>query len=1038
MAYIVQNYTWSTGDTITAVRLNSNISDIISGLNGGTKDINVAKLQIAGVDIIDGSENITNSGDITGTSATASKPLWTLKNTNSDANSSELQFYKLSVSPGDNDDVGLITFYGDDDGANKTLYAKILAESSDVTDTTEDGKLSFFTMTAGTSTETLTLESSNVTIAGTTTLTGAVTLSSTLTDGTATLTSGAWSGITTLAMTGALSGVTNITLSGTLTDGTASLTSGAWSGVTNITLGGGNRWLDLGTNIIADGVLTGNWDFGTGNITSGGIIKIDVDGTAENAAGSLTLGAGNDAGIFFDGTDLVIITNGAGASGIKLDSEDDTVEILGSGVSQATFSTSGLNLVSGDDYSINSTSVLNATTLGSGVTSSSLTSVGTLTSLTVDNVVINGNDISSSSGNLTLTPVSGSNITLDGNVTIDGGDIIDYVAVNDGNPQFRIGATDSEEFHIQTVYDSGTQTLDYVLFQTDAASATADKGEYRFNVDGTVISHINDSGINVVSGLAYYINDTSVLNSTTLGSSVVSSSLTSVGTLSSLTVSGDVTIDTNTLFVDSVNNKVGIGTATPVTSFQVTGASNSEIMRIGNLGSEGVFGGGYPYNSSNAYTFGNASDFKNIEPNASVGLGIVSPMRTATSTTTGGIFVADGNASADTTYTFASLIPAITWQSDGSIGIGIESATSILHISSATPVLQIEASTDTNSTMIINAGATSDAVVKLQDNGTDVWSFGMDASWGNNDFSLSNSATLGTSERMNIDTSGNVQFKNDSHGGNIGLELRAENLSGTEKHLVTDWDPDEVEWTINPAASTGFVRLRGQLVTGTTATADIDLDRYGIAVQTSSANKGFVMTELGSSHGMTTLVTDDDTYMRQGRQDGLEVWTYSTGVDAYTLTSVSTGSSTSITTSATGCIQFKVGKKSGTTAQDLAADDNMMVLINNGSGSSPNATHIFKGDGDLYIDGVVIAFDSEDDIKLVETIRNTWKGDFTLNKYTKRLEELGIMTNGFMSTKKMHSLHLGVVGQLFNVIKGLGRDLGYDETKLLEMSKEYA
>ena len=1013
MAYIVQNYTWSTGDTITAVRLNSNISDIISGLNGGTKDINVAKLQIAGVDIIDGSENITNSGDITGTSATASKPLWTLKNTNSDANSSELQFYKLSVSPGDNDDVGLITFYGDDDGANKTLYAKILAESSDVTDTTEDGKLSFFTMTAGTSTETLTLESSNVTIAGTTTLTGAVTLSSTLTDGTATLTSGAWSGITTLAMTGALSGVTNITLGGT------------------------NRWLDLGTNIIADGVLTGNWDFGTGNITSGGIIKIDVDGTAENAAGSLTLGAGNDAGIFFDGTDLVIITNGAGASGIKLDSEDDTVEILGSGVSQATFSTSGLNLVSGDDYSINSTSVLNATTLGSGVTSSSLTSVGTLTSLTVDNVVINGNDISSSSGNLTLTPVSGSNITLDGNVTIDGGDIIDYVAVNDGNPQFRIGATDSEEFHIQTVYDSGTQTLDYVLFQTDAASATADKGEYRFNVDGTVISHINDSGINVVSGLAYYINDTSVLNSTTLGSSVVSSSLTSVGTLSSLTVSGDVTIDTNTLFVDSVNNKVGIGTATPVTSFQVTGASNSEIMRIGNLGSEGVFGGGYPYNSSNAYTFGNASDFKNIEPNASVGLGIVSPMRTATSTTTGGIFVADGNASADTTYTFASLIPAITWQSDGSIGIGIESATSILHISSATPVLQIEASTDTNSTMIINAGATSDAVVKLQDNGTDVWSFGMDSTTGN-DFSISNSATLGTTERFNLDTSGNVQFKNNSHGGNIGFELHAENLSGTGKDLVTDWDPDEVEWTINPAASTGFVRLRGQLVTGTTATADIDLDTYGIAVQTSSANKGFVMTELGSSHGMTTLVTDDDTYMRQGRQNGLEVWTYSTDVDAYTLTSVSTGSSTSITTSATGCIQFKVGKKSGTTAQDLAADDNMMVLINNGSGSSPNATHIFKGDGDLYIDGVVIAFDSEDDIKLVETIRNTWKGDFTLNKYTKRLEELGIMTNGFMSTKKMHSLHLGVVGQLFNVIKGLGRDLGYDETKLLEMSKEYA
>lgn len=121
-------------------------------------------------------------------------------------------------------------------------------------------------------------------------------------------------------------------------------------------------------------------DNGTSNITTGGILKIDVDGTAENAAGSLTLGAGNDAGIFFDGTNLQILTNGAGASGIILDSEDDTVEIKGSGTLQATFDTSGLNLVSGDAYYINSASVLNATTLGTAVVTSSLTTVGALNS----------------------------------------------------------------------------------------------------------------------------------------------------------------------------------------------------------------------------------------------------------------------------------------------------------------------------------------------------------------------------------------------------------------------------------------------------------------------------------------------------------------------------------------------------------------------------------------------------------------------------------------------------------------------------------
>lgn len=39
----------------------------------------------------------------------------------------------------------------------------------------------------------------------------------------------------------------------------------------------------------------------------------------------------------------------------------------------------------------------------------------------------------------------------------------------------------------------------------------------------------------------------------------------------SMTVTGDLTVDTNTLHVDSTNNRVGIGTATPDTSFDVAG-----------------------------------------------------------------------------------------------------------------------------------------------------------------------------------------------------------------------------------------------------------------------------------------------------------------------------------------------------------------------------------------------------------------------------------------------------------------------------------
>lgn len=60
--------------------------------------------------------------------------------------------------------------------------------------------------------------------------------------------------------------------------------------------------------------------------------------------------------------------------------------------------TENINVTTGNEYKIAGTSVLNATTLGSSVTASSLTSVGTLTSLDVDNININGSTITGQTG----------------------------------------------------------------------------------------------------------------------------------------------------------------------------------------------------------------------------------------------------------------------------------------------------------------------------------------------------------------------------------------------------------------------------------------------------------------------------------------------------------------------------------------------------------------------------------------------------------------------------------------------------------------
>ena len=49
------------------------------------------------------------------------------------------------------------------------------------------------------------------------------------------------------------------------------------------------------------------------------------------------------------------------------------------------------------------------------------------------------------------------------------------------------------------------------------------------------------------------------------------------------TVSGDLTVDTNTLYVDSTNNRVGVGTASPSNPFQV-GTSDLIVDSSGNVG----------------------------------------------------------------------------------------------------------------------------------------------------------------------------------------------------------------------------------------------------------------------------------------------------------------------------------------------------------------------------------------------------------------------------------------------------------------------
>lgn len=60
--------------------------------------------------------------------------------------------------------------------------------------------------------------------------------------------------------------------------------------------------------------------------------------------------------------------------------------------------------------------------------------------------------------------------------------------------------------------------------------------------------------------------------------------VTSIGTLGSLTVSGDVTVDTNTLKVDSSNNRVGVNNASPDVSLDLGSNTDSIHVPVGTTG----------------------------------------------------------------------------------------------------------------------------------------------------------------------------------------------------------------------------------------------------------------------------------------------------------------------------------------------------------------------------------------------------------------------------------------------------------------------
>ena len=229
-----------------------------------------------------------------------------------------------------------------------------------------------------------TLFSSNVTISGTTTVGTLIANSKTIAVGGNITTANSLTTSGNFALTLTQTGATNVTLptTGTLaTTGNlaqfAATTSAQLRSVISDETGSGSLVFGtsptLTTPTLSDATLDGTTSI-SGNMTVTGNLTINGTTTTINST-TLTVDDKNiELGSVTTPTDLT--ANGGGIT-LKGDT-DKTINWLNT--TDAWTSSEDFNLLTGNSYKINNVTVLSATALGTGITDSELTSVGTLTS----------------------------------------------------------------------------------------------------------------------------------------------------------------------------------------------------------------------------------------------------------------------------------------------------------------------------------------------------------------------------------------------------------------------------------------------------------------------------------------------------------------------------------------------------------------------------------------------------------------------------------------------------------------------------------
>ena len=418
--------------------------------------------------------------------------------------------------------------------------------------------------------------------------------------------------------------------------------------------------------------------------------------------------------------------------------------------------------------------------------------------------------------------------------------------------------------------------------------------------------------------------------------------------ITNLTMSGDLTVDTDTLFVDSTNNRVGIGTASPSAELHVVDTSSAgTIISEGNIGQ-------ITLRDNNGGTDSKVATIRSVTANT--------------------VFGTQNDS-------FGAFSEKMRIDSSGNVGIGTSSPSATLSV-------------DSGSTALNSNFNSTNAYVRFQNSGTSIGDIGAGASVVSGgtagDFAIaSRSGNLdfgtGSVRRMRIDSSGRVGIgvtnlnrnlaigtlgtktnTSSKYVMNIGQTSEASSYAGLGVYYVGASSASNRKWQFQPTengvANDGIIEFntnggRFKAVNGIQLGGDTDankLDDYEEGSFTAEFSSGGATFTYSVRQGYYTKIGNIVIYNIYIQLDGTPFTTTSNAVTITGLPFTSTSSSVyqSSSIAATRYVSFD----SNFTSLEgrIGPNTTSIILLENGGGQASNAlrsNQLSNSSGQIFISG---------------------------------------------------------------------------------------